>query len=52
MRFDLMFSYSARRATYVGTEPTDKRGLVNSSGGKGYNGLPGIFFSSRKTIAI
>ena len=33
-RADLMSDYSARRATYVGAEPTGERGLVNSSGGK------------------
>ena len=33
-RADLMSEYSARRASYVGAEPTGERGLVNSSGGK------------------
>jgi hypothetical protein len=33
-RTDLMSDYSARRATYVGAEPTGERGLVNSSGCK------------------
>jgi hypothetical protein len=33
-RADLMSDYLARRATYVGTEPTGERGVINSSGGK------------------
>lgn len=33
-RADLMFDYSALRATYVGAEPTGERSLVNSSSGK------------------